>query len=193
MFLKTLQSLAMTIDAKDSYTHYHSTNVSKYSKIIAKRLNLPDEAIRKISFGSLLHDIGKIGIPESILNKPTSLNDKEFEIIKQHPVIGKTILNPMKDQFPEVIDMIYYHHERFDGKGYPDGIGGEEIPLYSRIVSLADAFDAMTSDRSYRRRLKFDIVVSEIKKNKRKQFHPEIVDVFFDSLPEIKALMKISE
>ena len=193
MFLKTLQSLAMTIDAKDSYTHYHSTNVSKYSKIIAKRLNLPDEAIRKISFGSLLHDIGKIGIPESILNKPTSLNDKEFEIIKQHPVIGKTILNPMKDQFPEVIDMIYYHHERFDGKGYPDGIGGEEIPLYSRIVSLADAFDAMTSDRSYRRRLKFDIVVSEIKKNKGKQFHPEIVDVFFDSLPEIKALMKISE
>ncbi len=191
MFLRTLQSLAMTIDAKDSYTHYHSTNVSKYSKVIAQKLGLPDEEVKKIGFGSLLHDIGKIGIPESILNKPTSLNDEEFEIIKQHPIIGKTILNPMKEQFPDMIDMIYYHHERFDGKGYPEGIGGDEIPLNSRIVSLADAFDAMTSDRSYRRRLKFDIVVSEIQKNKGKQFHPEIVDAFFDALPEIKALMKI--
>ncbi len=191
MFLRTLQSLAYTIDAKDSYTHYHSTNVSKYSKIIAKKLGFSDEDVKKVGFGSLLHDIGKIGIPESILNKPTSLNDKEFEIIKQHPIIGKSILNPMKDQFPEMIDMIYYHHERYDGKGYPEGIGGDEIPLNCRIVSLADAFDAMTSDRSYRRRLKFDVVVSEIKKNKGKQFHPEIVDAFFDALPEIKALMKI--
>jgi response regulator RpfG family c-di-GMP phosphodiesterase len=193
MFLKTLQSLAMTIDAKDSYTHYHSTNVSKYSKVIAKKLGLSDEKVRKIGFGSLLHDIGKIGIPENILNKPTSLNEQEFEVIKQHPLIGKTILNPMKDQFPEMIDMIYYHHERFDGKGYPEGIGGDDIPLNARIVSLADAFDAMTSDRAYRQGLEFDIVISEINKNKGKQFHPEIVDAFFNALSEIKSLMKFKK
>ncbi len=186
MFLKTLQSLAIAIDAKDAYTHFHSTNVSRYSVFIAKKLKFTVKDIETISFGALLHDIGKIGIPENILNKPDKLTDEEFNKIKEHPTIGKGILNPIKEQFPEIMDMIYYHHERYDGKGYPEGIKGNDIPLKARIVSLADAFDAMTSDRAYRKKLDINFVVEEIRKNSGTQFDPIVVNAFFDALPEVK-------
>ncbi len=190
IFLKVLQSLAMTIDAKDAYTHYHSINVSIYSKILAKKLQLPEKEIEEIGYGSLLHDIGKIGIPESILNKPSKLTDTEYEHMKQHPVIGKSILHSMKEQFPTLLDMVYYHHERYDGKGYPDGLDKNTIPLYVKIITLADSFDAMSSDRSYRMKLPFNIIVEEIKKNRGTQFDPDVVDSFLESLPEIQSKLQ---
>ncbi len=191
-FLKTWQTLAMTIDAKDRYTHYHSTNVSKFSNIIGSKMGLKDNEIQELCYGALLHDIGKIGIPESILNKPYKLTDEEFQVIKQHPVIGKTILNPIREQFPNIVDMVYYHHERYDGKGYPEGISTKELSLKIRIISLADTLDAMSSDRAYRKKIEFNKVVSEIRKFSGTQFDPDVVNAFLESLPEIKALLKFN-
>ncbi len=192
MFLRTWQTLAMTIDAKDKYTHFHSTNVSKYSEIIGYKLNLTDSEVQELCYGALLHDIGKIGIPEVILNKPARLTDEEMEIIKQHPVIGKTILNPIQEQFPNIVDMVYYHHEKFDGTGYPEGIPSKELPINVRIISLADTLDAMSSDRAYRKKIKFNNVVAEIRRHSGTQFDPTVVEAFLDALPEIKALLKIN-
>ena len=192
-FLRTWQTLAMTIDAKDKYTHFHSTNVSKYSEIIAGKMGLNSNEIQEICYGSLLHDIGKIGIPEHILNKPSRLTDDEFEIIKQHPVIGKTILNPIREQFPDIVDMVYYHHEKYDGNGYPEGIPSRDLPLSIRIVTLADTIDAMSSDRAYRKKIDFNKVVGEIRRFSGTQFDPDVVNAFLESLPEIKALLKINK
>ena len=147
----TMESLRLAVDAKDTYTKNHSDRVSYYAVLLAKKIGLPEEEVEIIRDGGLFHDIGKIGIPDSILQKTSPLTDDEYSDIKNHPSIGAHILQPAKI-FDKIIPIVKHHHERFDGRGYPSGLKGEDIPLCARIVCIADSFDAMTSDRSYRPR-----------------------------------------
>jgi diguanylate cyclase (GGDEF)-like protein/putative nucleotidyltransferase with HDIG domain len=172
-----LLSLANVIDLRDSYTLGHSKGVSDYAVQIAKELNLPAEQVNLIRTGSLLHDIGKIGIPDSILFKPGPLTEEEFYFIKQHPARGAEIVRT-NHTLRKMVPLIRHHHERFDGRGYPDGLQGCEIPLEARILSLADAVQAMGSDRPYRKALSPGEIVSEIKKHAGTQFDPQIVTLF---------------
>lgn len=175
----TMESLRLAVDAKDSYTKNHSDRVAYYATLIAKKLGLPEEQINLITDGGLFHDIGKIGIPDSILQKNAKLTDEEYDDIKNHPAIGAHILQPAKI-FDNLIPMVKHHHERYDGRGYPSGLAGEDIPYNARIISVADSFDAMTSDRSYRPRFTLEKALSELEKCKGTQFDPVIVDVFLD-------------
>ena len=173
----TIESLRLAVDAKDSYTRGHSDRVSYYSVLIGKELGLSYDDIDILKQGALFHDIGKIGIPDAILQKPSKLTDDEYDDIKNHPSIGAKIIGPAKI-FEPLIPMVLYHHERFDGRGYPAGLKGEEIPLMARIVCIADTFDAMTSDRAYRPRFTVVKAMEEIENNKGTQFDPELVDAF---------------
>lgn len=177
----TMESLRLAVDAKDSYTKNHSDRVSYYSVLIAKGLNLPTEEIELIKNGGLFHDIGKIGIPDAILQKAGKLTDEEYHDIKNHPSIGEHILQPARI-FNDIIPMVKHHHEHFDGRGYPSGLAGDDIPLCARIVCVADSFDAMTSDRSYRPRFTLYKALEELKNCKGAQFDPELVDVFIEEL-----------
>lgn len=183
--LELIKALSNSLDSRDNYTSYHSENVAKYALQIAKKMNLSSDVCHSIHVGGLLHDIGKIGIPEYILTKPKTLTNDEYELIKTHPKIGyETIKHVSKFKESGILDVVLYHHERFDGKGYPEGLKGEEIPLVARIVAVADTFDAMTSKRVYRNELDLTFTLNEIRNNKGTQFDPEIVDVFlslFDS------------
>ena len=182
-FLETVRSLIQAIEAKDKYTSGHSRMVTKYSLSIGRYLKLSAKDMEMIKFCGLLHDIGKIGISESILGKPSPLTKREYELIKRHPVIGEQIvrqINFLKDGLP----LIRHHHERYDGKGYPDGLSGDNIPLLARILSVADAFDAMTSDRPYRKAMSVKDAIRELIKGKGTQFDPKIVDVFCRILEE---------
>ncbi len=173
----TLLSLARTIELKDKYTRGHCDRVAAYAVAIAEALDFPEEKKRDIRHGGWLHDCGKIGIPESILNKPGALDDKEFEIIKKHPAWGADVAK--QAQLSEVIvNIILYHHERYDGKGYPSGIRGADIPVEARIVAIADVFDAVTSDRSYRKAYSMEKGMGIILSMKDSSFDPEIVDLF---------------
>ncbi len=176
-YLSTVSALSAAIDAKDHYTHGHSSRVMYYSVLIAKEMQLPAREIENIRLAGLLHDIGKIGVPEYILLKPGRLTDEEFEEIKKHPVYGKKILENV-EFLKEVLPLTYYHHEKWDGTGYPEGLKGEEIPIGARILSVADTFDAMTSTRAYREAIKDEIALEEILKNAGKQFDPEVVEAF---------------
>ena len=173
----TMESLRLAVDAKDSYTKNHSDRVSYYSVLIAKGLNLSLEEIELVRNGGLFHDIGKIGIPDAILQKAGKLTDEEYHDIKNHPSIGEHILQPARI-FNDIIPMVKHHHERFDGRGYPSGLAGENIPLFARIVCIADSFDAMTSDRSYRPRYTLYKALEELERCKGTQFDSELVDVF---------------
>ena len=173
----TMESLRLAVDAKDAYTKNHSDRVSYYSVLIAKGLNLSLDEIDLVRNGGLFHDIGKIGIPDAILQKAGKLTDEEYHDIKNHPSIGEHILQPAKI-FNDIIPMVKHHHERFDGRGYPSGLAGENIPLYARIVCVADSFDAMTSDRSYRPRYTLFKALEELEKCKGTQFDPKLVDLF---------------
>ncbi|MDD4220686.1 MAG: response regulator [Sphaerochaetaceae bacterium] len=175
----TLLAFSETIEQKDAYTKGHCNRVSIISVAIAKAFRLPPESILVIEEGALLHDIGKIGISEQILNKSSTLTKEEYEIIKMHPVYGERIISHI-ELFQPYRSIIRSHHERIDGKGYPDGLKGEEIPLSVAMVSLADAFDSMTSDRAYRSAMSVEIVLEEIKLFSGTQFHPDVVDVFID-------------
>lgn len=177
----TMESLRLAVDAKDSYTKNHSDRVSYYSVLLAKALGLPDEEIELIRDGGLFHDIGKIGIPDAILQKAGKLTDDEYHDIKNHPSIGEHILQPAKI-FDNIIPMVKYHHERYDGRGYPSGLKGEDIPLNARIVCVADSFDAMTSDRSYRPRFTLYKALDELKACKGAQFDPTLVDLFVNEI-----------
>lgn len=181
--LDVIISLAKTLDSKDPYTASHSDNVARYSVMIAKEMKISSAHCYDIYIGGLLHDIGKIGIPEQILVKTGRLTDEEYEIIKKHPRIGYKTMEHI-DTFTEngVLDMVLYHHERYDGKGYPLGLKGEDIPFFARIISLADSFDAMTTRRSYRDKLDFDSVMNEISRNKGLQFDPLIADALLSVL-----------
>lgn len=170
--VEVMEALAKTIDAKDKYTNGHSLRVAIYSRMIAIRLGLSKEDQEKIYYMGLMHDIGKIAIPLEIINKPTRLTDEEYELIKTHPIKGDEILSEIKSM-PELITGARWHHERYDGKGYPDGIAGEQIPFLARIIAVADSYDTMTSNRSYRKYLPQDVVRSEIEKNLGTQFDPQ--------------------
>ena len=151
--IEVVTSLATAIDAKDEYTKDHSASVSRYAEALARALNLPEKEVERIKLGAMLHDVGKIGIPENVLRKPTKLSDEEWAIMKQHPTIGaEKVLLPNKT-LHDLIPMVKYHHEHWDGTGYPDKLKGEQIPYTARIVSIADAFHALVSDRPYRKGL----------------------------------------
>lgn len=181
--LDVIISLAKTLDSKCPYTSNHSQNVAKYAVMIAKEMDLSNNLCNSVYIGGLLHDIGKIGIPDKILFKTERLTNEEYENIKKHPLIGyKTLEHISSFKENGVLDMILYHHERYDGKGYPHGLEGEEIPLVARILALADSFDAMTSRRVYRDKLNFNSVINEISINKGIQFDPQITDVFLSIL-----------
>jgi HD-GYP domain-containing protein (c-di-GMP phosphodiesterase class II) len=179
-FLATVRSLAQAVDAKDSYTAGHSSRVTQYSVFIGEELKVGEDQIRHLRMAGLLHDVGKIGIKDSVLSKPGQLDDEEFAIMKSHPGVGGHIMAPVT-QLKDVIPGIVSHHERFDGKGYPAGLKGEEIPLLGRIIGVADAFDAMTSDRVYRPRLSDEIAIAELKKHSGTQFDSRIVKAFLSA------------
>lgn len=181
--LQAMLSLAQTIDAKDKYTKGHSTRVAKYSKKIAMKLGLSEAEQDTVYFMGLLHDIGKIGIPDEIINKPQKLTDEEFAIIQKHPEIGHDILKNIAE-IPNIEMGARWHHERMDGKGYPDGLKGNEIPKLVRIISVADAYDAMTSKRSYRDILPQAYIRNELEKGKNKQFDPEVAEAMIQLIDE---------
>lgn len=177
MSLQLIQTLSVTIEAKDDYTKGHSFRVAEYSAMIARALGWDDKEVENIRNAASLHDIGKIGIPDVILNKPSRLLDEEYEIIKQHTTIGADILKNIS-LVPHAEEVARYHHERYDGKGYPGGISGEAIPMYARIVAVADSYDAMSSKRIYRNALARDVIRKEIIENRGRQFDPVIADTF---------------
>ena len=174
-----VETLALTIDAKDRYTNGHSFRVSGYSVALAKKLGWSDEEINELEREALLHDIGKIGVPDAVLNKPGRLTDEEYAIIKSHASIGGNILSRAED-LQEAAQVARHHHERYDGTGYPDRLKGDAIPLHARVVAIADAFDAMNSDRIYRKSLDHEIIRLELLKGRGVQFDPEFLDVFYD-------------
>lgn len=174
---QAINAIAKTVDAKDKYTRQHSSRVARYSREIAIRSGLFDEdQIEAIYRTALLHDIGKIGIPDLILNKPGRLTDEEFTKMKEHTTIGAQILKDVT-MIKDVDKGAKYHHERFDGRGYPQGLAGEEIPIVARIVGVADAYDAMTSDRAYRKSLPEEVVRGELTKGRGAQFDPVFCDI----------------
>lgn len=185
-YMRTIKVLAHAIDARDHYTHSHSENVAKYAVIIAEEMHMPVEQIEMLREACELHDLGKIGVEDNILSKPSQLTEKEWESIKCHPLIGAQILEPLTF-LNDVIDLIRQHHEHYDGTGYPAGLKGEDILLGARIINLADAYEAMRSARSYRREpFSKEAAISEIKKNSGTQFDPKVVDAFLkvvDKLP----------
>ena len=180
-----VQTLAEAIDAKDTYTNGHSDRVAQYSREIAKRYGYSDKEQDDIYMMGLLHDVGKIGVPDAIINKTGRLTDEEFETIKTHPVVGDRILSKVKEM-PKLSIGARWHHERYDGKGYPDGQKGEEILEEARIIAVADAYDAMTSHRSYRDILPQSVVRSEIEKGKGTQFDPKFADIMLQMIDEDK-------
>ena len=180
-YLETIETLRFTVEAKDTYTRGHSDRVSEYSVLIGKYLNLSENDLHLLKIGGLFHDIGKIGVPDSILLKTSKLTDDEYSEIKNHPTIGAHI-HSNATIFEDAIPIVKHHHERYDGHGYPSKLAGEDIPYLARIAAVADSFDAMTSRRTYRDSLSIDIVKEEIEKNKGTQFDPKIADVFLDIL-----------
>ena len=183
--VEVMEALAHTIDAKDEYTRGHSIRVAKYSKMIAERMGLAPEQCEDIYYMGLLHDIGKIGVPNEIINKPTKLTDEEYGVIKTHPATGYDILAEIKSR-PDLATGARWHHERYDGKGYPDHMTGEEIPLEARIIAVADSYDAMTSNRSYRNYLPQDVVREEIEKNIGTQFDENAATCMLQIMDEDK-------
>ncbi|MDX1935071.1 MAG: HD domain-containing protein [Capsulimonadales bacterium] len=186
LYLATTRSLALAVDAKDRYTHQHIIRVQKYAMAIAKHMGLTANELAAMEIGALLHDIGKMGVPESVLLKPGRLTDEEFDQIKQHPQIGAEILEPVPFPWP-VVPMVKHHHERWDGTGYPDGLRGEEIPLSARILAVADVYDALTSDRSYRGAWTHERATAEIVRQAGTQFDPRVVDSFVQVIDEVAA------
>ena len=180
-YLDSIQTLRYTVEAKDPYTRGHSDRVSAYSVLIGEKLGLSEDDLKTLRVGGLFHDIGKIGIPDSILLKESKLTDDEYSEIKSHPAIGAHILCNA-EVFKDIIPIVKHHHERYDGRGYPGQLKGEDIPYFARIATIADAFDAMTSKRTYRNSLPIDVVRAEIERNLETQFDPEIGKVFLDIL-----------
>lgn len=184
-YLELATALANALDSRDPYTRHHSENVSKYAVKIAKEMGLSADLCDVVRIGGLLHDIGKIGIPEQILKKKGKLTEEQYNIIKNHPHIGYKIINHITNFSKNgVLDIVLYHHERYDGRGYPNGLKGKDIPLLARIIAVADTFDAMTSKRVYREKLDLNSALSEIQDSKGTQLDPEIVDVFLKMMRE---------
>ena len=185
VYLETIAALVTAIDAKDKYTRNHSKNVARVAVTLAQGLKLSAREIQTIEYGALLHDIGKIGIPEGILNKNGTLEHEEYEKMKSHPVIGVKILQPV-GFLQSTSDIIHHHHERIDGKGYPDGLKNEDIPFEARLVSIADAWDAMISDRSYRKRMSTEQALYELQNHAGSQFDAYMIKAFVDMIKKDK-------
>ncbi|MCD4708600.1 MAG: response regulator [Candidatus Sabulitectum sp.] len=178
-YLETITAMAQAVDAKDKYTSDHSRNVTAYALALADKLGISRQERNDLWNAALLHDIGKIGIPETILNKPGKLSKKEYEVIKTHPVKGCSILEPIK-AFRNLLPAIRYHHERLDGRGYPDGLDGTHIPFSARILTVADSFDAMTSSRVYRKSLGVEYALEQLEKHSGTQFDRELARAFIE-------------
>ncbi len=185
LFIQTTIALGSAIEAKDAYTHGHTERVTKYALAIARQMEasgiceFPSKFFENLYIAGLLHDIGKIGVSESILTKQDKLTDEEYEVMKTHTTRGAEILAPLTG-FEEVINGVKYHHERYDGKGYPDGLKGEDIPIIAAIIGVADTFDAITTDRSYRKGMSKEIAIAEIQKYSEKQFNPRPVKALIE-------------
>lgn len=192
-YLDTIQTLRYTVEVKDPYTRGHSDRVSEFSVLIGKHLGLQEEQIHTLKIGGLFHDIGKIGVPDSILLKESRLTDDEYSQIKNHPTIGSHILSTATI-FQDIIPIVKHHHERYDGKGYPSKLSGEDIPYLARIVAIADTFDAMTSKRPYRDALPIEKVKEEFIKGMGTQFDPSLADLFLklleNNFSEIQEIME---
>ena len=184
LFLGSIQSLAEALELKDPYTRGHSVRVSRYSSEIARALGLPDDVVRQVELGGHVHDIGKIGVREAVLNKAGALTDEEYAHIMEHPVLGWRILAPLLGDAPMILNIVRSHHERYDGDGVPDGLRGDGIPLEARIVAVADAFDAMTSGRAYRDGLHMSMgqAVAELERCSGTQFDPAVLAAFLDAV-----------
>ncbi len=179
IIIQSMKTFTNFIDTKDPYTRGHSIRVAFYTKKIAQKMDFDEEELYNIYYVALLHDVGKINIPDEILNKPGKLTQEEMDIIKTHTSNGASMLKDFSS-IPCIVEGAHYHHERYDGNGYPVGLKGEEIPLIARIIGVADAFDAMNSDRCYRKALSKDKIISELKEGLGKQFDPEIVKIMLD-------------
>lgn len=175
LFLASVQSLADALEVKDPYTRGHSERVSHYCSVLAQEMGLSGELLRRIELGGHVHDIGKIGVREDVLNKPAKLTKEEYQHIMTHPMVGWKILAPLLADTPEALNIVRSHHERFDGRGVPDGLVGTAIPLEARIAAVADSFDAMTSDRPYRLRLSMEEAIAEIVRCSGAQYDPSVV------------------
>lgn len=177
-YLQVLEALVETLEARDLYTAGHSRRVSTYAWAIAREVGMTHEEVERVRIGALLHDIGKVGVPDYILHKPGPLTPAEYDEIKRHPTIGVRILERIS-RFSEYISIVGLHHENHDGSGYPYGLAGDAIPLDARIVHVADAYDAMSSNRPYRNRLREEEIREIIRAHSKTQFTPAIVDAFF--------------
>ncbi|MBQ2803869.1 MAG: HD-GYP domain-containing protein, partial [Lachnospiraceae bacterium] len=183
--MQTIISICHAVEAKDPYTNEHSLRVARYVKMIAQELGWDEEKQRNIYVASLMHDIGKIGVPDEILKKPDHLTDEESKIIKRHPEIGYSIMKDF-NAIENAAEGVLYHHERYDGKGYPRQLKGEQIPLYGRIIAVADAFDAMNSNRIYRQAGQKEYIVEQIRNGIGTQFDPKIAEIFLKLIEEGK-------
>lgn len=183
LFIHVVRSLAEAIDAKDTYTNGHSGRVAEYSREIARRYGYSEKAQSSVYMMGILHDVGKIGVPDEVINKTGKLNDEEYEMIKKHPAMGARILEKIKEM-PALATGARWHHERYGGGGYPDGLTGADIPEEARIIAVADAYDAMSSRRSYRDILPQETVRAEIEKGKGTQFDPQFADIMLTMIDE---------
>lgn len=175
------KALLKALEIKDDYTYGHSMRVAYFSRCLGHELNLSDKELKCLELSALFHDIGKIGTPEQVLNKPTRLDEDEFKVMKEHPELTGKILNEIEG-FKEIAKYAMYHHERYDGRGYPAQLKEDEIPLYSRIILIADTFDAMTSSRPYRKGLDFEIAFQELRDFAGSQFDPKLVEHFITAM-----------
>lgn len=178
-FMGSMRAISAALDAKDRYTRGHSERVAHLASSLARRIGLPEHQVERIHIAGLMHDVGKIGVPEAVLCKPGRLTDEEFEAIKRHPRIGHDILAGIP-QLSDILPGVLWHHERWDGRGYPDKLSGEDTPLMARILAIADTFDAMSSDRSYRPKMPREKVLGEIRRCAGEQFDPELVGPFVE-------------
>ena len=184
LFVAGIRSLVDALEVKDPYTHGHSLRVSQYSMVVARAMGLDAETLRQVDVGGRVHDIGKIGVREAVLNKPGPLTDDEYQHIMTHPLVGWRILAPLLGDAPVALNIVRSHHERVDGRGIPDGLVGDAIPIEARIAAVADAFDAMTSARPYRPglRMAVEAAVEELGRHRGTQFDPVVLDAFLQAL-----------
>lgn len=186
LFLSSIMAIVEAVDAKDPYTRGHSARVVKYSLMVGEEFNLDKEEIKELEISAILHDVGKIGIPDDILGKPGKLTKKEYAFIQRHPELGAAIIEPIA-KLRMLIPNILHHHERLDGKGYPSGLKGIEIPIPARIICVADSFDAMTTDRPYRKKKSIKDAFTELKQCSNTQFDPEFVDIFITQFRDLES------
>ena len=184
-FTQTIEGFARALEAKDPYTHGHSDRVSMYARLIAAAMKLPPTDVQRVAHGGLMHDIGKIGIRSQDLNKPQKLTPEEYTMFKSHPVQGKRIIEPIAF-LAHLVPCVYYHHEAWDGSGYPDGLSEVSIPRDGRILAVADSYDAMTSNRPYRKALPHEIALAEFKRCAGRQFDADVVAAFLSSVDRFR-------